>query len=253
LDEGRLTSGKGETVSFSESVILMTSNIGGEHLADPRLTEGGDNSSSAEPAYLPQKIKQLLSEAFDAKELTILAEQFPEALEEAEENVLAEQLVAYVERFHQQETLLELVKSLKPAEYKKHGPYYNWAMACEKARAQLRKHFRPEFLNRLDDIIFFHPLSRDHLLQILGLLLRKEEELMAGQKLDLEVTKKAKSWLLDQNDHPEWGARPLRRLIQKHIREPMADYLLRENPPPGTVVKVDERGGKLKFAQGKSN
>jgi ATP-dependent Clp protease ATP-binding subunit ClpC len=261
LDEGRLTSGKGETVSFSECVILMTSNIGGEHLADPRLTEGADTSSRAEPAYLPEKMEQLLIEAFDAKELMILAEQFPDALEEtegeteeeAEENVLAEQLVAYVERFHQQETLLELVKSLKPAEYKKHEPYYNWAMACERARVQLRKHFRPEFLNRLDDIIFFHPLSRENLLQILGLQLRKEEELMARQKLDLEVTKKAKSWLLDQNDHPEWGARPLRRLIQKHIREPMADYLLRENPPPGTVVKVDERGGKLKFAQGKPN
>jgi ATP-dependent Clp protease ATP-binding subunit ClpA len=140
---------------------------------------------------------------------------------------------------------------LKPVEYKKYGPYHNWAMACEKATTQLKKHFRPEFLNRLDEIIFFHPLSREHLLQILGLLLRREEELMAGQKLDLEVTKKAKGWLLDQNEHPEWGARPLRRLIQKHIREPMADYLLRESPPPGTVVKVDERGGKLKFAHTK--
>jgi ATP-dependent Clp protease ATP-binding subunit ClpC len=255
LDEGRLTSGKGETVSFSEAVILMTSNIGGEHLADPRLTEGPGNGSGAEPAYLPEKIKQLLIEAFDTKELMILAEQFPDALEEVEDEVgdevLAGQLVDYVERFHQQETLLELIKSFKPADYKKYGPYHNWAMACERAREQLRKHFRPEFLNRLDDIIFFHPLSRENLLQILGLLLRKEEELMASQKLDLEVTKKAKNWLLDQNDHPEWGARPLRRLIQKHIREPMADYLLRENPPPGTIVKVDERGGKLKFANSK--
>jgi ATP-dependent Clp protease ATP-binding subunit ClpC len=55
----------------------------------------------------------------------------------------------------------------------------------------------------------------------------------------LEVTDPARDWLLAQNDHPEWGARPLRRIIQKYIREPLADWLIAEDPPAGSTVKVD--------------
>ena len=163
LDEGRLTSGQGETVSFSECVILMTSNIGGRYLANPEL-------------------------------------------EEVEGRELAEKTV--------------------------------------------KEHFRPEFLNRLDDIIFFHLLTDENLRNILDLLLKKEEKLLAGRDLTLRVSDGAKTWLLAQNDHPEWGARPLRRIIQKHIREPMADFLLEEDPPPATIIKVTRRGKNLKFEQG---
>lgn len=70
---------------------------------------------------------------------------------------------------------------------------------------------------------------------------------MAGRNLHLEMTEGAKNWLLKQNDHPEWGARPLRRLIQKHIREPMADFLLKEDPPAGTIIKMQVKGKNLEF------
>jgi ATP-dependent Clp protease ATP-binding subunit ClpA len=83
--------------------------------------------------------------------------------------------------------------------------------------------------------------------------LKKEEQLLASRNLHLEMTDAAKTWLLKQNDHPEWGARPLRRLIQKHIREPMADFLLKENPPAGTVVKMQVKGKNLEFRTGKTN
>jgi ATP-dependent Clp protease ATP-binding subunit ClpC len=160
MDEGRLTSGKGETVSFSECVIFMTSNIGSRYLSNPELSE---------------------------------------------------------------------------------------AAARERAEEALKSHFRPEFLNRLTDIIFFHLLSDENLRDILGLLLRKEEELMSTRDLHLEITEKAKTWLLAQNDHPEWGARPLRRIIQKHIREPMADFLLKEDPQAGTTVRVQVKKKELVF------
>ena len=55
----------------------------------------------------------------------------------------------------------------------------------------------------------------------------------------------ARTWLLSKNDHPEWGARPLRRIIQKHVREPLADFLLEKNPPAGTRVEVVEEAGRL--------
>ena len=128
-------------------------------------------------------------------------------------------------------------------------PEIDETTARELAEEAVKEHFRPEFLNRLDDIIFFHLLSEDNLRDILGLLLRKEAKLMAGRDLKLEVTEAAKSWLLDQNEHPEWGARPLRRIIQKHVREPMADFLLLEDPPAGTIVKIQKQGNKLRIVE----
>lgn len=163
MDEGRLTSGKGETVSFKECVVLMTSNIGGAYLADPQLAE---------------------------------------------------------------------------------------AAARAEAENALKAHFRPEFLNRLDDIIFFHLLTEENLRQILDLLLKKEVKLLAERNLTMVITETAKTWMLAQNDHPEWGARPLRRIIQQYIRSPMADFLLEKNPQAGVTITVDVSAGGLDFKIG---
>jgi ATP-dependent Clp protease ATP-binding subunit ClpC len=108
--------------------------------------------------------------------------------------------------------------------------------------------FRPEFLNRLDEIILFHPLSPDQLRQILGLLLKKEAKLLEPRGLQLEVSDAAQTWMLAQNDHPEWGARPLRRIIGRSLREPLADYLLTADPKPGTVIRVDANDQGLVFS-----
>ncbi len=115
---------------------------------------------------------------------------------------------------------------------------------------EVRDSFRPEFLNRIDEIVMFHPLSDEHLAQILDLMLAKEHKLTAERGLTLVFTPAAKQWMLAQNDHPEWGARPLRRIIQRHVRESLADYLLHENPEPGTAVTIDAdpSGGRLAFA-----
>jgi ATP-dependent Clp protease ATP-binding subunit ClpA len=78
-------------------------------------------------------------------------------------------------------------------------------------------------------------------------MLNKEGKLVAGRGLRMEVTDEARTWLLDQNEHPEWGARPLRRIIQRHIREPLADWLLTKDPPNGTAVRVEVEGQKLAF------
>jgi ATP-dependent Clp protease ATP-binding subunit ClpC len=112
---------------------------------------------------------------------------------------------------------------------------------------EVRRHFRPEFLNRLDDIILFHPLSPDQLRQILDLMLKKEHKLAAGTGIAFEVTDAAKEWLLAQNDHPEWGARPLRRILRRYLREPLADSLLQQQPAPGTAVLVGVGPEKLTF------
>ncbi|MDW8268346.1 MAG: AAA family ATPase, partial [Anaerolineae bacterium] len=120
----------------------------------------------------------------------------------------------------------------------------------EQVMAAVRGFFRPEFLNRLDEIIIFHALSSEDLARILDLLLRKEAELLAPRRLRLEVDEAARGWLLAQNDHPEWGARPLRRILQKHLREPLADYLLAHDPPPDAVVRMRLQNGRPVFSVG---
>jgi ATP-dependent Clp protease ATP-binding subunit ClpC len=113
--------------------------------------------------------------------------------------------------------------------------------------AEVRSTLRPEFLNRLDEVILFLPLTPDQLRQILDLMLKKEGKLLEAQGVTLEISEATKEWLLAQNDHPEWGARPLRRIIQKYLREPLADWMLSADPTPGAMVAVDVGEGGLKF------
>ena len=160
MEEGRLTDGQGRTVSFSETVIIMTSNLGSEYLVEPVISDAG-------------------------RELVM---------------------------------------------------------------GEVKRHYRPEFLNRLDEIILFHPLSPEQLRLILGLMLKKEQKLLQAREISLEVSEEARTWLLAQNDHPEWGARPLRRIIRKWVREPLADYLLKADPPPGTEVQLDAGADGLTFS-----
>jgi ATP-dependent Clp protease ATP-binding subunit ClpC len=119
----------------------------------------------------------------------------------------------------------------------------------EEAMDEVRTWFRPEFLNRLDEVIMFNSLSTEDLRSILLLLLKKEDKMASERGLKLEFTDSAAQWMLDQNDEPEYGARPLRRIIRRFVREPLADFLLKANPPAGTQVRVDApQGGGLKFA-----
>ena len=114
----------------------------------------------------------------------------------------------------------------------------------------VKSFFRPEFINRLDEIVIFHPLGESELRNILDMLLKKEAKLAADRGLKVDFTQAAKDWMMAQNDHPEWGARPLRRIIGRAVREPLADYLLSANPQAGTTIQVDADKGasSLKFS-----
>ncbi len=160
IEEGRLTDGRGNPVSFSETVIILTSNLGSTTLAVPVVTE--------------------------------------EVRDEAMEEV--------------------------------------------------REFFRPEFLNRLDEVVMFNALSAENLEGILRLQLRKESQMLAERGLKITFSENAIHWMLDQNDEPEYGARPLKRIIRRSVREPLADFLLRSNPQPGTEVRIDTKDDALTFA-----
>ena len=120
----------------------------------------------------------------------------------------------------------------------------------EKALAMEDVHdfFRPEFLNRLDEVIMFHQLTGDNLAKILDIMLHKEIRLADEQGIQLQLTQEAKEWLLAQNDQPEYGARPLRRIIARHLREPLADFLLSQSEKSSSQLVVDATTAELLFA-----
>jgi ATP-dependent Clp protease ATP-binding subunit ClpA len=118
----------------------------------------------------------------------------------------------------------------------------------DQVMAVTRSTMRPEFLNRLDEVIMFLPLTPEQLRQIMDLLLKKEVKMLAAQGVTLEISEAAIVWMLAQNDHPEWGARPLRRILQKNLREPLADWILTTAPPKGAKVAVDAGESGLMFS-----
>ncbi len=109
---------------------------------------------------------------------------------------------------------------------------------------ELKKVFRPEFLNRIDDVIVFHKLQKEEIKQIVELLLLRIRESMAERELQLELTEPAKDLLVEKGWDPSMGARPLRRAIQRYIEDPLADFVLREELTPGATVVVDPAEGE---------
>jgi ATP-dependent Clp protease ATP-binding subunit ClpB len=160
LDEGRLTDGHGRTVDFRNTVVIMTSNLGGFLFADP--------GSSAE------------------------------------------------ER-------------------------------TEKVMAEVRATFRPEFVNRVDEIIVFQPLGRDEIAQIVDIQVRMLQRRLEGRKLVISITDAAREYLTNKGFDPTYGARPLKRLIQREIQDALAVKLLSGELAEGDEVEVDAEGGGLTF------
>jgi ATP-dependent Clp protease ATP-binding subunit ClpB len=113
----------------------------------------------------------------------------------------------------------------------------------------LHSHFRPEFLNRVDDIIVFRPLGKDQLVKIIELRLEDVRRLLADRKISLELTDAAKELIMAQGYDPNFGARPLKRAIQKLIQDPLALKILDGEILHGdhVVVDADKKTGKMTF------
>jgi ATP-dependent Clp protease ATP-binding subunit ClpC len=106
---------------------------------------------------------------------------------------------------------------------------------------ELKKVFRPELLNRIDEIIVFHKLSKDEIMTIVDLMLRRLREQMAQHEVTIELTEPAKELLVDKGYDPAMGARPLRRAIQRFIEDPLADYVLGRSIEPGSTILVGRK------------
>ena len=118
----------------------------------------------------------------------------------------------------------------------------------DRVMAEVRGSFRPEFLNRVDDIVIFHRLTADHLRQIVDIQVGQLERRLAERKISIELTDKAREWLADRGFDPAYGARPLKRLLQKEIADRLALRLLQGEFGEGDRVEVDGGDGGLRFS-----
>jgi ATP-dependent Clp protease ATP-binding subunit ClpB len=167
LDDGRLTDGKGRTVDFKNTVVIMTSNLGSQYLAE-------HSGQPGEPVA---------------------------------------------------------------------------AGVRERIMDALRGHFRPEFLNRVDEIIFFHSLGREHLTQIVDIQLKRLVRRLEARKIRLELTDKARNLLVEEGYDPVYGARPLKRTIQRKLLDPLAMEMLQGAFGDGDTIRVEAAGDDLAFSR----
>jgi ATP-dependent Clp protease ATP-binding subunit ClpC len=119
----------------------------------------------------------------------------------------------------------------------------------EEILGDLRRNFSPEFINRLDEVIVFNPLSREHLRSIVDILLDDVNATLSDRGLVVTVSDAAKEWLLEvAGVDPSTGARPLRRTIQRHIQDAVSEILIqRQSQPPVEAIAVDVEGDRLKL------
>jgi ATP-dependent Clp protease ATP-binding subunit ClpB len=160
LDDGRLTDGQGRVVDFSNTLIILTSNLGSQYLAN--LPDG------AEPAAVEKDVMDVV-----------------------------------------------------------------------------RGHFRPEFLNRLDEIILFHRLAQEHMAPIVEIQVGRVQKLLTDRKITIELTDAALRWLGRVGYDPVYGARPLKRAVQRYLQDPLAEMLLEGKISDGAKVSIDEGDGAL--------
>jgi ATP-dependent Clp protease ATP-binding subunit ClpC len=116
-----------------------------------------------------------------------------------------------------------------------------------KVMAEVKKTFRPEFLNRLDDIIVFHELTEEQLRSIVDLMAKELQERLAERKLGVELTEGAKSWLAKKGYDPMYGARPLRRAIERYVENPLSTKVLSGEFKEGDTIIVNLKGDTLTF------
>jgi ATP-dependent Clp protease ATP-binding subunit ClpC len=124
----------------------------------------------------------------------------------------------------------------------------NYEDMKKKVLTELQKRFRPEFLNRLDDIIVFHELTEEHLESIVELMVKDLKGRLAERKLNLELTEAAKAWLVKQGYDPVYGARPLRRAVERYVENPLSVRILRGEFADGDSVLVGVEGEGLTFS-----
>lgn len=221
LDEGRLTDSRGRHVDFRNTVIIMTSNIGSE-LAVPQDSE-------------EERVEDEQSTIFGgtSKGMGFASISTPDASSGKSSGA---------------RTSTGKGKSKESSPSAANAVTGGIDSVPSKLRPLLLKTFRPELLNRIDEIVLFSPLSKDDLLKIIDLQLNVLNERLEGKDLQIEVTQAAKRWLLDRCYNPAFGARPVRRAIRNNLEVAISGKLIAGELEGKPILKIDVVGGEIVIA-----
>ncbi|MCD6220801.1 AAA family ATPase, partial [bacterium] len=124
---------------------------------------------------------------------------------------------------------------------------FSFTTLKDKIIEKVKKTFRPEFLNRIDEIIIFHPLKKEHLFKIVEIELEEVKERLKEHNIEITLTNEAKKFLIEKGTNPEFGARPLRRTISRYLEDPLSEEILKDKFPPNSVIIVERKGKQLSF------
>jgi len=119
----------------------------------------------------------------------------------------------------------------------------------ESITTELRNIFNPEFLNRIDEVIIFHPLNKEHLLQIVDNMIAEVNGRLTVSNMHLEVTEAVKEWLIQEGYQPSYGARPMRRAIQRHIEDPLSEEIIKGRFKESRRIKIVLKDNKPGFVE----
>jgi ATP-dependent Clp protease ATP-binding subunit ClpC len=132
--------------------------------------------------------------------------------------------------------------------FRKDSTSNQYAKMRENVLSELKRSFNPEFLNRVDEVVVFHPLTNDHLLQIVDMLVAElNAQMLLSRNIHVEVGSDVKEWLIQENYQPTYGARPMRRAIQKHITDPLSEEMLRGRFKEAQKILVTMKDGIIAF------
>jgi ATP-dependent Clp protease ATP-binding subunit ClpC len=141
----------------------------------------------------------------------------------------------------------DIIKNQTPLGFQKQTKEMTYEKMRETLMQEVERHFRPEFLNRLDDVIVFQPLDRNDLKEIVDLELEYIRERLSDRGIELELTDEAKEFLIDVEYNPEFGARPLRRAIERYVEDPMSEEILRGGYEGKNLVRISIKECHLFF------
>jgi ATP-dependent Clp protease ATP-binding subunit ClpB len=230
LDDGRITDSQGRVVDFKNTVIVMTSNIGSDHILEVFAKKG---KTAKKPAARKYEVPDLSSQKTNYK---------------VDDDGTVEVSASRVSDAVNSPTVQES-ESLPIAERETDQEY---EQMLKRVMGALRSHFRPEFLNRVDEIILFHTLSKTELRQIVSIQVKRIERLLAEQKITLELSDAAKNHITDVGYDPVYGARPLKRAIQRELENPLANKILENAFVEGDTIAIDCENNTLQFRKKES-
>lgn len=241
LDDGRLTDNKGRTVSFKNTIVICTSNLGSGIIQEELLKQ---NQISVPKADQP------LAENIPASPAGIAVRKDQKATDtdlnvstsEAKNSVGAKGVIQNLPSITNIKTDS---KSTVNQYLESNGDKFT--RIAERLMEEIRKFFRPELLNRFDEVVIFRPLTRDHMSKIIELQAKGLEKLLIEQNIRLTMTPVAKSYLAETGFDPVFGARPLRRTIQRLVENQISSLLIKGEAVSGDTVTVDFAGGELSF------